>query len=533
MNTPALQQRIAELEAELATAQQQISQLQRDQTLFQGVVEHMPAVLVVKDLEGRFMMLNRTASMASNLTPEQAVGMNDHDLMPPEIANAIQARDREVASSGDPEFYEDTVMIDGKLDFFSTVRFPIRDSQGQVYATGTVAVNVTERKRLEQDNVLFRSIVKHSPIAIGNAPMDPPELNYVNLAYCQLLGYREEELLGLPITEVFGEDPAFINATFQECVTKGTWTGEMRYRHKDGRLIPTLLVASVISDDQGQPIGVTGFVQDLTELKQQAGQLRLFQLLVENAPDGIVIADGQGQITYANRAYHEMFGARESLVGHSALELLTPEERERMTNIWATHMLNKDTFVEQINYRRVDGSTFPAQCSGLVIRDEHEQIVGYATINRDLSEQLRAAEERQELQEQIIMAQQAALRELSTPLMPIAEGVVVMPIIGSIDTSRAQQVMETLLEGIAEHDAALAILDITGVKVVDTQVAGALIRAAQAARLLGADVVLSGISPEIAQTLVHIGVELREIVAKGSLENAIAYALERHRLDHG
>lgn len=528
MNTLALQQRIAELEAELAAAQQQITQLQRDQALFQGVVEHMPAVLVVKDLEGRFMMLNRTASMASNLTPEQAVGLNDHDLMPPEIANVIQARDHEVASNGEPQFYEDTVMIDGKLDFFSTVRFPIRDSQGQVYATGTVAVNVTERKRLEQDNVLFRSIVKHSPIAIGNAPMDPPELNYVNLAYCQLLGYREEELLGLPITEVFGEDPAFINAAFQECITKGTWVGEMRYRRKDGALIPTLLVASVIADDQGTPIGITGFVQDLTELKRQAGQLRLFQLLIENAPDGINITDSQGRITYANRAYHEMVGISASLVGRSAADLLPPAERERMT-AWTSQEHTKDTFVEQINYLRADGTTFPVQCSGMVIRDEMGQVMGYATINRDISDQLRAAEEHQELQEQIIVAQQAALRELSTPLMPIAEGVVVMPIIGSIDTSRAQQVMETLLEGIAEHDAELAILDITGVKVVDTQVAGALIRAAQAARLLGADVVLSGISPEIAQTLVHIGTELREIIAKGSLQNAIAYALERHQ----
>lgn len=87
--------------------------------------------------------------------------------------------------------------------------------------------------------------------------------------------------------------------------------------------------------------------------------------------------------------------------------------------------------------------------------------------------------------------------------------------------------METLLEGVSTHRATLAILDITGVRVIDTHVAGALIRAAQAARLLGVEVVLSGISPEIAQTLVHIGVELREMVAKASLRDGIAYALER------
>ena len=148
-------------------------------------------------------------------------------------------------------------------------------------------------------------------------------------------------------------------------------------------------------------------------------------------------------------------------------------------------------------------------------------------LTRDVTKQRRAERERQAMQEQIIQAQQAALRELSTPLMPIADGVVAMPIIGTIDTMRAQQIMEALLQGIAEHGADIAILDITGVKVVDTQVAGALIRAAQAARMLGAQVVLTGISPEIAQTLVHIGAEMREMVAKPTLQQGIAYALSR------
>ncbi|MDT9046821.1 STAS domain-containing protein, partial [Escherichia coli] len=86
-------------------------------------------------------------------------------------------------------------------------------------------------------------------------------------------------------------------------------------------------------------------------------------------------------------------------------------------------------------------------------------------------------------QEQLIQAQQAALRELSTPLIPLDDGVVAMPLIGAIDSVRAQQVIETLLEGVSVHHARVAILDITGVSVVDTQVANGLIRAAQAVKL--------------------------------------------------
>jgi rsbT co-antagonist protein RsbR len=100
-----------------------------------------------------------------------------------------------------------------------------------------------------------------------------------------------------------------------------------------------------------------------------------------------------------------------------------------------------------------------------------------------------------------------------------------MPLIGTLDSGRAQQVMETLLEGVSTHQAELAILDITGVSMVDTQVAQALVRSAQAVRLLGAQVMLTGLQPQIAQTLVHLGVDLSDIVTRGSLQAGIIYAL--------
>jgi rsbT co-antagonist protein RsbR len=123
--------------------------------------------------------------------------------------------------------------------------------------------------------------------------------------------------------------------------------------------------------------------------------------------------------------------------------------------------------------------------------------------------------------------QEQALRELSTPLMAVSDRAVVMPLIGAIDSRRAQQVIETLLEGITAHGADIAILDITGVTVVDTQVANALLRAAQAVRLLGARVVLTGIRPEIAQTLVGLGADMSEVVTRSTLESGIAYAIGR------
>jgi len=144
----------------------------------------------------------------------------------------------------------------------------------------------------------------------------------------------------------------------------------------------------------------------------------------------------------------------------------------------------------------------------------------------NVTERKRAEQmlEQNKLQEEQLQAQAAALAELSTPLIPISDQVMVMPLIGAIDSRRAQQVIETLLQGISASGASVVILDITGVPVVDTQVANALLQAAQSVRLLGARVVLTGIRPEVAQTLVGLGADLGTITTRSSLQNGIAYA---------
>jgi rsbT co-antagonist protein RsbR len=174
------------------------------------------------------------------------------------------------------------------------------------------------------------------------------------------------------------------------------------------------------------------------------------------------------------------------------------------------------------------------------IDDEHEvtyttQLIPLpnnhiATMLVDVTERKRAEEAlRQSIAlEETIQAQNAVLAELSTPLIPISDQIVAMPLIGSVDSRRAQQVIETLLLGISTSGAQIAILDITGVPVVDTQVADALIRAAQAVKLLGAQVVLTGIRPEVAQTLVGLGTDLGGIVTRSSLQSGIAYATSRN-----
>lgn len=133
----------------------------------------------------------------------------------------------------------------------------------------------------------------------------------------------------------------------------------------------------------------------------------------------------------------------------------------------------------------------------------------------------------QRSREQIIVRQQQELMELSTPVVTLWEGVLALPVIGTLDSARTQVVMESLLQKIVESGASIAIIDITGVPTVDTLTAQHLLKTVAAARLMGADCIISGIRPQIAQTIVHLGVDLGTVMTKATLADAFAVALRR------
>ncbi|GAA4335088.1 STAS domain-containing protein [Variovorax defluvii] len=133
----------------------------------------------------------------------------------------------------------------------------------------------------------------------------------------------------------------------------------------------------------------------------------------------------------------------------------------------------------------------------------------------------------QQTREELIRRQQEDLLELSTPVVKLWEGVLAVPMIGTLDSNRTQVVMETLLDSIARTGTALAIIDITGVPTVDTLVAQHLLKTVTAIRLMGADCIISGIRPQIAQTIVHLGIDLQGITTKATLADALSLALAK------
>jgi len=133
----------------------------------------------------------------------------------------------------------------------------------------------------------------------------------------------------------------------------------------------------------------------------------------------------------------------------------------------------------------------------------------------------------QRTREELINRQQAEMLELSTPVVKLWDGILAVPLIGTLDSARTQVVMESLLQKIAETESQVAIIDITGVPTVDTLVAQHLLKTVSALRLMGADCIVSGVRPQIAQTIVHLGVDLQGVITKANLADALALALKK------
>lgn len=256
----------------------------------------------------------------------------------------------------------------------------------------------------------------------------------------------------------------------------------------------------------------------------------LFQLVIDTIPDPICVKDIHHRWIACNQSFCMVFGyPREMIIGYSDPDRLPPDQARIFWEKDDEVFHSKQPNFNEEQATNTNGTTYTIWTRKFPLFDAQNRLVGLCAIATDISRIKQVQDELTQrevaLQQRIIDAQQEALRELSTPLIPLSDRVILLPLIGRLDSQRAQQVLEDLLEGIAQHQASIALIDITGVQMVDTQVANALIHAARAVKLLGAQVVLTGIQPRIAHTLVELGVDLSGIITQGTLQAGIAYAL--------
>ena len=335
-----------------------------------------------------------------------------------------------------------------------------------------------------------------------------------------LTGHRADEILGRPVSLLY-PDPNRAQEQLDEELRRARESGrfqaeDWRLRADGSRFLAQVVVAPVTDGDS-----LSGYVKVLRDVTDRRADESMFRALLESAPDAMVIVSPDGKITLVNRQTEVLFGfSREELVGRP-IETLVPQR------LHGAHIRHRDGFFAAPQVRpmgvdldlfgvRKDGSEFPVEISLSPLDTEAGTLVCAAV--RDVTERREQAERLRRQRDEIL--------ELSTPVIQVWDKVLALPIIGTLDSGRAARLTESLLEKIAELQAEVVILDISGVPTVDTLVAQHLLKTVQAADLMGATSILSGVRPETAQAIVHLGIDLGRLRSRNTLREALQQALQ-------
>lgn len=275
------------------------------------------------------------------------------------------------------------------------------------------------------------------------------------------------------------------------------------------------------------------FDKRIMQQSQQLDESALrYQSLFQYHSDAVLTFDPQGQLIDANQAAWRIFGRSQAEFNHEHFyQIFSHEQQEQLKIALQSAALGEASDYDLVLKTDNDTQALQLNMRHIPIR-VHDQVVGSYLIGTDLTERLGAMEtlkERENQLQTLVHHQQVLLdtiQELSTPVLQVDEQVLLLPLIGQLNPSRSQQLISVMLDNIQKRKARLVIIDVTGIQMIDSQVANMLLQGIQAVRLLGAEAVVVGISPLVAETLTHLGFNPKDVTIRSDLQAGISYSLQ-------
>jgi rsbT co-antagonist protein RsbR len=339
----------------------------------------------------------------------------------------------------------------------------------------------------------------------------------------RLTGYQASEIVGHPVTILHPQEDARDGLTAQELAAAardGRYETEGWRVRKDGSRVWASVVLAPIRGEHGTVQGFVEVARDQSLRREQELASRASEQMLEAITDYEVIRlDSDGTIrSWSPGAWRLKQYTADEVLGHHVSMFYTDEDRNSGLAGRELAAAARDGRFETEGWRvRKDGSRFWAWVVLAPILDADNTVQGFVKVARDLSERRE--------QEQLVQRQRDEILELSTPVIQVWDKILVLPIIGTLDSLRASRLTESLLERVSLEQAEVVILDVSGVPAIDTDVAQHLLKTVEAARLMGTVSVLSGVRPETAQAMVHLGIDLGNLRCRTTLKEALQLAL--------
>jgi rsbT co-antagonist protein RsbR len=390
------------------------------------------------------------------------------------------------------------------------------------------------QRALMESEAYHRSLFERMPVMMYSIDSQG-KIVAVNELCLQALGFTREEMMGRRSTELLTEASAryakekVLPAFFRTGRCDGI---AYQYVRKDGEIMDVVLSAIAERDAEGNMIRSRAVLVDVSEQARVSRALQeseaRYRGLVDLAPDAVAV-HRDGRFLYINQAGVRLLGARSAaeVIGSEIVQFYPPEQREAALDRVLRAEARGEVMSREETLVRLDGARIVIEMVGASVVYEGEPAL--QIVFRDVTERrnVEEAARRSALQEELIRSQQELLRALSTPLVPLGRGAILVPLVGAVDAARAEQMLAVLLEGVVAHAARVAILDVTGVPEVGAEVADALVRATRAVRLLGAKVILTGLGPAAARALIELGVDLGDLSTRATLRDGISLAFGR------
>jgi PAS domain S-box-containing protein len=372
----------------------------------QSILDNSPAVIYVKDTDGRYLRVNRRFEDLFALSRAEILGKTDYDLFPREIADRYQANDQEVMRVARSLEFEELAPQGDGLHTYISAKFPLYDGAGAVYAVAGISTDITARKRTEealrQSQALFKKFFESSPDAIMTTDAEGRILQ-LNAQMERMFGYGRDELVGQPVEllmpERFANEHPTHRAQYRVAPRlRPMGAGlELYGRRKDGSEFPVDIMLGPLETEKG-PL-VLAVIRDITERKiaQEALQQseERFRLLVDGAKDyAIFMLDPDGRVTSWNPGAERIKGYRaEEIIGRHFSQFYTQEDVESGRPADLLKIAAAEGRTENEGWRvRKDGSRFWANVTITALRDDKGQLRGFSKVVRDFTERKRAQE---------------------------------------------------------------------------------------------------------------------------------------------
>ncbi|MDI3289853.1 PAS domain S-box protein [Polyangium sp. 15x6] len=371
---------------------------------------------------------------------------------------------------------------------------------------------------------MLRALAREAPIGIVGLDASGAIVAW-NPGAERVFGYGATEVIGKTIRDLLGPDAEVDpGALLAELDTQSPPSFSAPCARKDGARFHCEWQLRALRDENGDLLGRAAFVRDTTEATETratlAAERRFIRRMLDNTPLVLWATDEKGVFTLSDGAgLHALGFAPGEVVGMSAFDLYrdVPEILSAIrAALGGTH---------QVTLAHAGGASW--ECRYIPIRGgDGDPVEGVLGVAMDVTERIEAERTlRQQLD--LIAQQEGAIRTLSTPIVRVWDGVLALPLVGTIDAARAERILATLLDAVVSEQAHYVILDMTGIDEVDATTADHLFKVLRALGLLGTTALVTGVNPGVATALVGLGVDLGSVMTLGNLEEALRFVMKR------